>query len=405
MKKIIASAVGLMMVGGVATTASAAIENQFGGYWRTRFTIEDNMGFNDATSSREYVDTRTRLFYTAKFSDDFKFINRFEFNTGWGDMNGGDIGADGTGNWRVKHSYADFNLGANLNTKVGIQGGTIARGFIFADDFSGVTLTGKFGNVSVPFIWINALNEDTQTFNGAPVGDKDMNILALMAAVKVNDAMTFTPYFVYHDIANAELAGAAIEDTANWYLGVDGDMKFGSVGTWFTAIYNGGDVAGVDNAGYLGAVGVDAGLVHGQFFYSSGDDNRQGLADDENDAFVPAPGASYYWSEIMGYGIFDNRVSLGSPADKISNIWAGNVGVTVKPMDKLKVDFDVWYAARVEDNAFGDTELGWEFDGKLTYNIFDNLTAEAVLAYLIAGDATPGDDDVIEGGVQLSLKF
>ncbi len=85
MKKIIASAVGLMIAGGVATTAFAAVENQFGGYWRTRFTFEDNMGVGDKTSSREYVDTRTRLFYTAKFSDDFKFVNKFEFNTGWGD--------------------------------------------------------------------------------------------------------------------------------------------------------------------------------------------------------------------------------------------------------------------------------------------------------------------------------
>ena len=56
MKKIIASTVGLMLAGGiVATTASAALENQFGGYWRTRFTFEDNMTGQD-TSSKFYVD-------------------------------------------------------------------------------------------------------------------------------------------------------------------------------------------------------------------------------------------------------------------------------------------------------------------------------------------------------------
>jgi hypothetical protein len=239
-----------------------------------------------------------------------------------------------------------------------------------------------------------------------------MNLLAALAKVKINDTMSVTPYFVYHTASNQELVTLAtattpavttlLDDTDNWYLGADADMKFGTVGVWATAIYNGGDVLGADNAGYLGAVGVDAGIAHGQFFYASGDDG-QDL--DENDAFVTAPGRSYYWSEIMGYGIFDNRASAGSPADGITNIWAGNAGVTVKPMDKLKITGDVWYASLVEDNIAGDTELGWEFDGVVSYNIYDNLTADAVLAYLIAGDATPNSDDVIEGGVRLSLKF
>ena len=34
---------------------------------------------------------------------------------------GGDMGADGKGNWRVKNSYADFNMGPRVNAKVGIQ--------------------------------------------------------------------------------------------------------------------------------------------------------------------------------------------------------------------------------------------------------------------------------------------
>ena len=106
----------------------------------------------------------------------------------------------------------------------------------------------------------------------------------------------------------------------------------------------------------------------------------------------------------MGLGVFDNNVSAGSPGDGISNVWAGNVGVTVKPMDKLKIDADVWYASLAEENAAGDKELGLEFDGKLTYSLYENLTAEAIFAYLVSGDAT-GKEDVMEGGLCLSLKF
>jgi hypothetical protein len=106
----------------------------------------------------------------------------------------------------------------------------------------------------------------------------------------------------------------------------------------------------------------------------------------------------------MGLGVFDDYVSNGSPADGISNVWAANIGVTIKPIDKLQIDADLWYAALAEDNTAGNKELGWEFDGKIGYNLYENLTAEAIVAYLVSGDAT-GDEDVMEAGVRLSLKF
>ena len=70
----------------------------------------------------------------------------------------------------------------------------------------------------------------------------------------------------------------------------------------------------------------------------------------------------------------------------------------------MKLVGDVWYAALTEDDEFGDTDLGLELDGKLSYALMDNLNADFILAYLFAGDAT-GDEDVFEGGVRLSLSF
>jgi hypothetical protein len=78
-------------------------------------------------------------------------------------------------------------------------------------------------------------------------------------------------------------------------------------------------------------------------------------------------------------------------------------------MDKMKIDFDVWYAELAEAQLSSvsgrlEDELGLELDGKLTYNMMDNLKAEFVFAYLFAGDAV-GPEDVMEGGVQFSLAF
>jgi len=388
MKKIIASTVGLMILGGAGS--AFAVEHQFGGYWRTRLFVQDEMD-QDGTYSR--IDNRTRLFYTAKFNDNFKFVNKFEFNSVWGDDEGGDIGADGD-TFVVKNSYADFTLGS-VNSKVGIQSALLARGFIFDDDFSGAVITPQFGNFSIPVGYIAVQSEDG--------GDADFDeaIGFVKGDVKVSDNFSIAPYVAYWDASvGTDDDDLEVGDYSTYYLGVDLDYKYDVGSLWGTLIYNGGEYEGGDVNGFLVAGGGDMGIVHGQAFYATGDDDD---SDDDTDAFLSSPGQSYYWSEIMGLGIFDNTASTSSCGDAISNVAALNGGVTFVPMEKIKVTGDVWYAMLAEDDDNGDDELGLEFDGKLTYALMDNLTADFVLAYLVAGDAT--GDDVFEGGVRLSLKF
>jgi hypothetical protein len=383
MKKIIAAAAGLLMVGTMVTSASA-FESKFGGYWRTRMLTTIDMAGTDA-GSLSYVDTRTRLYYTAIFNENFKFVNKFEFNNTWGDSVGGDIGADGMGILRIKNSYADFKLGA-ATLKVGIQGATIARGFLFADDFSGIVAVIPAGNVTLPLAWVKVDDED----KGGKAYDRDY--YAAMPIIKVTDAVTLNPYLIYDK--------AEGEDWNNYYAGIDVDVKMDAFSAWGTGIYEFGEIVNIDTSAFLVAGGASAGPVHGQVFYASGQD----ATDSDRTAFVSPTGASYYWSEIMGLGMFDNDASNGSPKDHISNVWAANVGFSVAPMDKLSLGADVWYAALVEDDAHGNTELGTEFDVTASYKIYDNLKLDVVAAYLLAGDAT-ADDDPIELGAQLSLSF
>ncbi|MBW2683725.1 MAG: hypothetical protein JRC69_09235 [Deltaproteobacteria bacterium] len=394
MKKIIASAVGLMMLGGVAVTTANAFESKFGGYWRTR--VFSQTDFNGVDSSYNRVDNRTRLYYTAIFNEDFKFVNKFEFNTNWGDNKGGDIGSDGMGIFRIKNSYADFTLG-NVNTKLGIQGAAIARGFIFDDDFSGVNIKGNFGAVSPTFMWIRVAGEYVSDLGS------DDDVFAALVPFKIGDMTTLNPYFVYRNSDKAN------ED---YYIGIDADMNFDVASAWGTFIYQGGtktDGIGddelfdfdVDNAGYLFAVGAKASIVHGQFFYASGDDSP---GDADNDQFAGVKGRSYYWSEIMGLGTFDNQTSNGSPANGISNIWAANIGVKAPVGERWTLGADLWYANLAEDDVYGNDELGTEVDLKATYKVFDNMSLDLVGAYLFAGDAT-GTEDPVEIGARLSLKF
>jgi hypothetical protein len=432
MKKIIATAVGLMLAGGVAATTASAVESQFGGYWRTRFTYDDNMlapsdrptyatqtedndypdnyaltntnaeknrKANNDTGSKYRTDTRTRLYYTAKFNDDFKFVNKFEFNTTWGDDDGGDIGADGANSWRVKNSYVDFQLGM-LNSRVGIQGGTLARGFLFSDDFSGLIEQLNISDkVKIPFWYITAVDETAQ---GIKTGD--VNIFAVSPQIMISDKLSLNPTLAYLIQTG--------QNTEVYWAGTDIDLTLDKVSAWGTILHNGGEKQNNDITGWLFAAGADAGIVHGQAFYATGDksaqfnNNSDVFADDNRDTnqFQTLPGQSYYWSEIMGKGVFDRHASNGSPGDQISNIAAFNAGVTLMPMDKLTVNLDAWYAFLAVDDLNGNDELGLEFDGNVSYQLMDNLTADFILAYLVAGDAT-GSEDVVEGGLQLSLKF
>jgi len=419
------------------TIPAWAIESQFGGYWRTRFFTNQNFTGEDQTEAMDFVgvDTRTRLYYTAIFHENLKFVNKFEFNTTWGDTNGGDIGADGTGHIRVKNSYADFNTGP-VNWKVGIQGAALHRGFLVDDDFSGVRAAYMGDTFSIPFLWIHANEGFSTNAASKDSNDYDVDYYGIYPTFSIADMLTLTPSFTY--VYSKNVAGwpktagklGAMEELNLWFAGLDADADLGMGSAWFTFIYEGGDVdpAGggdsTDFGGYLVALGgsVDMGMfdIHGQGFYASGDDDA---ADNDEDAFWVPAGQSYYWSEIMGYGIFDRSASRNAPADQIGNVWAVNLGATVKPMDKLKVTLDLWYAALAEDiyvmngaqvaqgtvGSSAEDVLGTEVDLVITYELVQNLNLDVVGAYLFAGDATtqddPDDANPYEIGARLSLSF
>jgi len=55
---------------------------------------------------------------------------------------------------------------------------------------------------------------------------------------------------------------------------------------------------------------------------------------------------------------------------------------------------DLWYPRLAEDNADGDKDLGTEINVAASYQLQENLMLQAVAAYLVAGDATGGSDEI-----------
>ena len=411
MKKLLT---GLLAVGLVLalTLPASAFDSEFGGYWRTRAFIQKNFtGSDTGAQDLQQVDSRMKLYYTAVFSEDFKFVNQFEWNVVWGDMVGGDIGTDGMGIFRIKNSYANFNLGS-VNFLIGLQHRILHRGFMFDDDFAGAVVTFNAPGVSIPFIWMKAYEGGM----GNTANDNDVDYYVMKPTFTFgNTTLTPTLAYIYSKDASKWPTLSGNKQVNVYFVGLDADVKFGDGSTvWFTGIYEGGSAdlingTDVDVAAYLLALGgkINAGAadIHGQVFYATGDDPT---TKDKAEAYYIPKGQSYYWAEIMGFGIFDNQVSSGACADQVSNVLAANIGVGFKVSDDLKLTADLWYAKLAEKNTAGNDVLGTEIDLMLTYNLMKNLTLEVVGAYLFAGDATYGgsnSNNPYELGTRLSFSF
>jgi len=106
--------------------------------------------------------------------------------------------------------------------------------------------------------------------------------------------------------------------------------------------------------------------------------------------------------------MFDNQASAKSPADKISNIKAINIGAGYKATPNLSFKADVWHAKLAESDVAGNDTLGTEIDLRMTYALMKNLNLDLVGAYLFAGNATfdgANSSNAYEIGTQLSFSF
>jgi hypothetical protein len=451
MKKLSVLLVAAIMVLAL-TMPAAAFENEFGGYWRTRFITDT--GFSGSsrnqTQDTNLTDTRTRLYYTAKFSDNLKFVNKFEINASWGG-NGtyGQVGADATDAFRIKNSYVDFKLGQQ-RFNVGVQGFELARGYLFNDDAAGIKAIFKVNDaVYLPFIYMKLYEGTKGYINGKSASDYDMAAYVFYPTIYLNKDNTLKPHVAYLTSENASLAKGkglplappGVTNVDLWTAGLEYDGKIGIFDLGATGIFQFGDAKtpngflgnGKDKLNYkgylfdlFGGVNLGPANIHLKGIYASGNEKND-LKNGDMNAFVNPGvkdniGASYYWAEIMGDGIIDNQTPIGAPGDKISNLWVGNVGASYKVLPTLKFSADIWYAKHANevqiasatvDNKYS-SDLGTELDLVASYTIVDNLKLDLIGAYLWAGDAITknlatndpnGNVNPYELAAMLSLAF
>jgi len=484
MKKFTVLMLAALLVVAFAMPASA-LENIFGGMWQTRFFTQKYFdGGDDGNNNTDItqVDTRTRLYYTAKLNDNLKLVNKFEMDAVWGDAvtgtNYGDAGADGI-KIEIKNSYADFNVGP-ANFLVGVQNFTLGRGFVNNDDAAGMKAIYKVNDgLYLPFIWKKDIEGGAGiSTNNDSANYQDIDMYVFTPLIYLSKDIKINPYYAFMNSRDGAQVSAMpnLSDNVNVsIIGLDFDAKMGAASFWFTGVFQTGDAtataagAGVANrivgavgaadgisadsaadrtktvvagdsiklAGYLFAAGgkFDLGKadIHGQAFYASGE-NEKGWNDKKVDAYFTTPSTDYHWAEILGNGLLENLAGnvqaspIGSSSYtvgittapngcRVSNITAVNLGTTIKPMDKLTITADLWWAqlnegnryTRADGTLFYEKDLGIETDLLITYQLVEGLNLDIIGAYLFAGDAISrdgkNDRDPFEFGTRLSLSF
>jgi hypothetical protein len=266
MKKFAILALAAVMVIAL-TVPAAALENEFGGYWRTRMYQDGDFGGDGGNDGYRRVDTRTRLYYTAKINDNLKLVNKFEMDAVWGENqnasrtnyfdaagapiytndNGagdpdnldsfgnpantagstpslyGDVGADGV-KVEIKNSYADFNTGP-VNWTVGVQPYALFREFHISDDASGIIARWKvLDNFVLAGSWLKAFE------GGADDGNNDdLDAYTLTGAFWFSENISIKPSISYarsseaDEYFSAQEPGSIIGST---FFGVNGPVEF-----------------------------------------------------------------------------------------------------------------------------------------------------------------------------------
>jgi len=412
-----------------------------------------------------YSDMRARILYQAMFDKNlFKFVTEVDLY-GVAELSGekdlgitdrrnsrSDSGTDKT-DVELINLYAEYNPNWErgiFNFGLGWMDSKLARGLVSNED-SALQAQVVLRPMEYLFLFFNYHRGDGFGI-GRKRDDAGTDNITFVPAIVFGENSYIAPFWTY-----ARARGERAEEVSFLHftnlldkldlhkVGIDINSDNEKFDFWFSGVYQFGDLrlTDSDNVVGLGMAGIlptdemgsaigqkgefDGWLlnmgsnlkvmpvldIHGEFIFATGEEtsaaDSTGINDGKLGQFVGLTEAQYPWAEIMGVGMFGNQYSAGSPGDEITNLVAYNLGATVKPIEKLAVTLDIWYAELEEPDSFGNTKLGTELDLKIGYEIIKDLKLDMVLAHLWAGDATSlsgrSTEDPYEIGIQLTYNL
>jgi len=210
MKKHLMIFVVALVAVAVAMPALAAVEFKYGGQFRARWYIQDNVydgtdkpfssGYN-SDDNRNIIDQRLRLYFTFAASKNLQVVTKFEVGDSiWGQGGnavgstsqaniGHNIGANVGGDSiavEVKNAYMQFNIPNTPSTAViGLQSITLLDSWIVDDDLPAAVLVTKFDPFKVTLAYVGGQNGWEKSLDTSKVAttDQTFNVSSYVAAL------------------------------------------------------------------------------------------------------------------------------------------------------------------------------------------------------------------------------
>jgi hypothetical protein len=232
-----------------------------------------------------------------------------------------------------------------------------------------------------------------------------------------------------------------------WTVGVDGKLETAGplFVNWDLLYQNGkienvtftdaisGDTSGTDTDFDLNAylAHVDVGVKLGKLkltytgWYASGDDDA---TDNDFNAFLSTDVDRFESIIFMEGGYPDGKAFMDQPYFADKGLFLNRLGVDYQATDKTKVGAAVLYLQTTEDIKYNDdtgvdrssTDLGFEIDAYVSYQMYENLEIALNAGFLLSGDAmdifdvdangnsfTDGsaDEDIFASTARIRYKF
>ncbi|MBI2080129.1 MAG: hypothetical protein HYT86_00110 [candidate division NC10 bacterium] len=428
-KLFVALLVGAVAVG--MTAPAFAADLQFTGAYRVRFQFDNALPCFDRTPDDPAVagtecdghdfQTRFRPRFTVETDGGVRGVLWLEIgDVRFGDIpSGGDAGADGT-NVETKWAYIDFPLPATpIRLRAGIQDIFTSKALVIDEDFSGLSLYGKLGEINAKGWWVRGnttVSVDSQGKGARDLWGIDLNVSPMKD-------LNLNVYLMYDHDMESTVAGKAA--TGVW-VGAAAAGKLQNIRWDLDFVYGSKEttVVGVDKVGY----GVDGGIgtslpgtpldleFRGWFF--TGDEGNGG----DNEGFpVPIEGSGGHepGTQVWGGG---GVIDIDSPADSPENTWGFGVIARWTATPALRLTGNVHYIGTVETGTaaspsrvgdtgglFGVDAVGTEVGVRADYTIHRGLVFTLTVGHLFLGDDTSESgvsfDDVTKVAGVLNYGF
>ncbi|MCJ2164274.1 MULTISPECIES: outer membrane homotrimeric porin [unclassified Pseudodesulfovibrio] len=408
MKRFTLLAAALVMVLGMAVSASAAPEVSISGNLLVNAVWKNNWNFSKSQGQKNMnIMERADLYFTVTANENLKGVLGLRSQRGeWGQtwQPGNVAGASSTtANLNIRDAYIDFNWpGTDVNVKaglytVGLPQAVGGASMIIAERAGAVMVsTPVTDNVGVLAGYTRMFDSDSSTTAALNDSYLDGYLLALPLTF---EGVSATPYFLYGAAGDNYLASG--EDVSAYWMGTDftlsildpfiikADLAYGKLDA---------DTDTNDASGWMGTLGLDyTGFdfmtVSTYFVYTSGSD------DDTTDGIESMPIIQGDWA--VGSFYFGGGSVTGDDLDAEDGnrlgFWVLGLSLTdIQSFAQgLTHDVHVLYVKGTNDDSLAaapavgtmpgfltEDDSLWEVDFNTAYAIYDELTLYAQLGYI-----------------------